>query len=311
MRTGQVRLDGARAKAGDRIAAGQAIRVPPQLDFEAKANAHKELPRTLAGGEGDFARSLVIHRDPDVLVLNKPAGLASQGGSGIRQSVDSLLPALTFERRQVPKLVHRLDRDTSGVLLLARTHPAAIALTASFRERDTQKIYLGVTVGVPKPLSGVIDHALEKVSSTGTARQEERMIAVPKQVRADSGKRKALSAVTRYRVLDRVGSEAALVALMPVTGRTHQLRVHMAAIGHPLVGDTKYGGGGSALAGLASRRLHLHAYALSLPHPGSGMLRVEAALPSDFAHTLSTLGLDASTARKPFDLFSGKSGLRL
>lgn len=278
LRTGQVRVDGKRAKAGQRLATGQVVRVPPvPVEEGAAAKPDRPPPVRVDAGEVAALRAAILYQDGAVIALNKPAGLAVQGGTGTHSHVDGLLGALCDDGGERPRLVHRLDKDTSGVLLLARTAAAAKALTSEFRGRAARKLYWAVVVGVPSPMSGRIDLNLAK--QTGAAR--EKVAADPDGHRA----------TTDFQVLDHAGRRAALVALSPRTGRTHQLRVHMAAIGTPVLGDGKYGGAEAFLPGLAlARRLHLHARRIVLPHPTGGMLDITAPLPRHLNETMATLG---------------------
>lgn len=264
LRTGQVRVDGKRAKAGDRVLPGQAIRIPP---LDAVASGTPEMPRFLLPADEAMVRAAVIHRDETVIVLNKPPGLAVQGGTRTGRHLDGLLDALRFGYAERPRLVHRLDKDTSGVLVIARNAAAAAFLTRAFRDKTTRKIYWALAVGLPKPPQGRISLALAKRAGQGG----ERMRAD-----ADEGK----PAITYYHTLDSVGDRASWLALLPVTGRTHQLRAHCAAIGTPILGDGKYGAAAAHLAGVPNAgRLHLHARALSIPLPQGGILRATAPLP--------------------------------
>lgn len=286
LRTGQVRVDGKRAQASLRLAAGQVVRVPPQA-----SGAVVETPaaaREPDVEDRDFIRSLVIYRDDDVIVLNKPPGLAVQGGTGMTRHIDQMLDGLRFGAKERPRLVHRLDRDTSGVLLLARSARVATRLGKTFQTREVRKIYWALVVGAPEPEQGRIDLALEKRPGP----RGERMTG-------DASGRKA---ATLYSVLDKAGGKAAWVALWPLTGRTHQLRVHCAAIGHPIVGDGKYGGSAAYLmAEGVARRLHLHARELSLPHPsGKGALKICAELPTHMRETWRLFGFDAESIADPF-----------
>lgn len=295
LRTGQVRLDGKRAKAGDRISTGQIIRLPPQLSSMHRRG--KDLPTSPQGshprhGRQDriSAEDLVIHKDSSVLVLNKPSGLATQGGSGIRDHVDGLLDRLAFERKQRPRLIHRLDRDTSGVLVVARTAPAAAALSESFRRRDASKTYWALTRGVPKQSRGTIRSSLSKT----TAGRQEKIAEVAKDSEG------ARSAITEYAVIATAGKEFAWIAARPVTGRMHQIRVHLASLGTPVVGDFKYGGSNARGRGQIENRLHLHARAIDIAHPDGGRLKVMAPLPPHMLASWRLLGFDPD-ANSPFD----------
>lgn len=296
LRTGQVRLDGKRVKAGERIFTGQIIRLPPHLETMHKAvgtSSTSSQPRSPQRGEQarKLAEALVLHKDSSVLVLNKPSGLATQGGSGIDQHVDGLLEHLALGKRQRPRLVHRLDRDTSGVLVVARTAPAAAALSESLRRRDAEKVYWALTKGVPDRPRGRIRSALgkEKIG------RNEKM----REVEAESEGAKA--AVTDYAVIDSAGREFAWVAVKPVTGRTHQIRVHLASLGTPIVGDFKYGGAAARGRGDIENRLHLHARSIDIAHPDGGRLTVTAPLPAHMQRTMKLLGFDLE---RPAALFA-------
>lgn len=293
LRTGQVRVDGGRVKASDRLAVGAAVRIPPMPE-NAEANPVRKTDAPLATHEKIAAEDLVIHMDSEIIILNKPPGLASQGGPGITRSVDHLLGALTFGKKQRPRLVHRLDKDTSGVLVIARTVPAAAALAEAFRERDTKKIYWALTVGVPKPHQGIIKASLAKVAH-GPGRSDERMV-VREKGEDDDAKR----AVTRYRVVDHAAQKAAWAALMPVTGRTHQLRVHMASLGTPIAGDFKYGEEGARLSGSMSQKMHLHARYLRIRKPSGGYLEITAPLPPHMTKTWELFGWDPERTQDDF-----------
>ncbi len=291
LRTGQVRLDGKRAKAGDRIVAGQTVRLPPNIG---EAASEGRAPRQIRNAES--LRDLVLYMDKSVIVLNKPPGLATQGGSGLTRHVDGMLDSLAFEKKQRPRLVHRLDRDTSGVLVVARTVPAAAALAKSLQQRDARKIYWALTSGVPKTQRGTIKLALAKQAGFGPRGRDERMTAVEEQ--DDDGARHA---VTDYAVLGHAGEEFAWVAAKPVTGRTHQIRVHLASLGAPIVGDFKYGGSDARGRGAIENRLHLHARAIDIAHPDGGRLRVTAPLPPHMLKSWSLLGFDADAIGDPFE----------
>lgn len=278
-RTGRIRIDGGRAKPGDRVSAGQSVTLPEEEPAAPRAAGRPRLVKELSADETAFAQSLVIHRSEHALVLDKPPGLAVQGGSRTSVHVDGLLDALRFDGRERPKLVHRLDKDTSGVLLLARSARAAAFFGRCFATRDTKKLYWALLVGVPEPADIRIDLPIAKQPGTGG----EKM-----QVDEKTG----LEAVSRVRVMDRAGSRVSFCEMRPLTGRTHQLRVHAAAIGHPIVGDGKYGGREAFLTGGISRKLHLHARRLVIDLPGGGKLDVTARPPEHFAESLAMLGLE-------------------
>jgi 23S rRNA pseudouridine955/2504/2580 synthase len=288
-RTGQVRVDGRRANAGTRLAPGQSVRIPP-LPLT-------PVPKPTPDIDPNTARNLqrlVIYRDDSVLVLNKPHGMPVQGGPGITRHLDGLLDALRFGAPDRPRLVHRLDRDTSGVLLLARTPGTAARLAAAFRGRDVEKIYWAVVAGRPIPPAGRIDLSLRRTAGSRGERTEV----------ADRTDEDAARAITDYATLDHAGQKLAWLELRPLTGRTHQLRVHCVALGAPIVGDVKYArpdqnnAFSATVAGL-SGELHLHARAVRLPHPAGGRLLVEVDPPTHMAETFRTLGFDAPAARKP------------
>ena len=276
-RTGQIRVDGKRADVDTRLEAGQTLRVPP--GGEAKPGGKAPRPRReLTEEELDLADSMVLTQDRAAIVLNKPPGLATQGGSGMKQHVDGLLDAFAPDGPR-PRLVHRLDKDTSGVLLIARTPGSAAFFSKRFSGRSAKKIYWALVVGVPNIADGMIELPLAKQPGSGGEKMH---------VDEEGGQ----IARTRYRVLDRAGNRAAWVELHPLTGRTHQLRVHMAAIGHPIVGDGKYGGQDAFLSGTISRKMHLHARRLIIDHPDGAPLDVTAPLPEHFANSMASLGFD-------------------
>lgn len=291
-RTGQIRVDGKRADVDTRLAPGQVLRVPP--GGEAKPGARAPRPRRpLTEEEIDLADSMVLTQDRAAIVLNKPPGLATQGGSGMKEHVDGLLDAFAPDGPR-PRLVHRLDKDTSGVLLIARTPGSAAFFSKRFSGRSARKIYWALVIGVPSIEDGMIELPLAKQPGTGGEKMH---------VDAVGGQ----AARTRYRVLDRAGNRAAWVELHPLTGRTHQLRVHMAAIGHPIVGDGKYGGQEAFLSGSISRKMHLHARRLIIEHPDGAPLDVTAPLPEHFANSLTQLGFDeADGAQLPEPLPESK-----
>lgn len=289
IRSGQVRVDGGRVKTSSRLEAGQSIRIPPITGGQDEAAPEGEgvpIP-VVAGKEADaaFLRSLLLYEDATVFVFNKPFGLAVQGGSGLTRHVDGLLEALRDAKGQKPRLVHRLDRDTTGVLVVARTRLAASKLAGAFRSRSTRKIYWALVAGVPKPRQGRISTWLAK---EGGPEGEKMRVA-------RHGEDDASHAVSLYSVVDQVGQKAAWLTMRPVTGRTHQLRAHAAHIGHPIVGDPKYFNLDDwALPGGAQNRLHLHARRIVMPHPQGGTLDVTAPLPQHMEQSFNLLGLDKS-----------------
>ena len=286
-RTGQLRLDGKRAAPGDRIEAGQTIRVPPQGEEQKQARPQRRR-EVLGDEEIAFVRNIVIHEDPAAFVVNKPPGLATQGGTKTSDHLDRLLDGLVDDDAPRPKLVHRLDKDTSGALLVARTPRAAAFFSKSFSGRTARKVYWAIVAGVPSVEDGLIDLPLAKQPGTGG-----------EKMHVDEAE--GLPARTRYKVIERAGNRAAWVELQPLTGRTHQLRAHMLAIGHPIVGDGKYGGQDAFLTGAISRKLHLHARRLRIDHPDGGRIDVAANLPDHFAATLATLGFDPALGDRPLD----------
>ncbi len=274
LRTGQIRLDGGRCGAGARLQAGQAVRLPPLPEAPAVTGPARQSP---ASRDLEDIAARVIHIDDWVIAIDKPAGLAVQGGSGLSRHLDALLDGLRFGVTERPRLVHRLDRHTSGILLLARHATAARALQACFREGKVAKTYWALVAGVPDlPRDGRLAMPLVKRGKPGRERVE---------VAEDGGRR----AVTLARIVASAGRVASWLELCPLTGRTHQLRVHCSAIGHPILGDGKYG---SRTPGPITRvrRLHLHAQSLHLPHPQAGTLNLVCALPRDLQEAWDMLG---------------------
>lgn len=284
-RTGQLRVDGKRAAPGDRLETGQTLRVPPAeaVPAEGPGARPKRIVEPLSEDEAAYVQDMVLARGRDWFVLNKPPGLATQGGTKTVQHLDRLLDGLADANAsgggQRPKLVHRLDKDTSGVLLVARSARAAGHFTKAFAGRTARKVYWALVVGVPSVEEGMIDAPLAKQPGTGGEKMH---------VDEDHG----LPARTRYRLIDRAGNRAAWVELQPLTGRTHQLRAHMAAIGHPIVGDAKYGGAEAFLTGGISRKMHLHARRLKIDGLDGKPIDQTAELPPHFAESLATLGFD-------------------
>jgi 23S rRNA pseudouridine955/2504/2580 synthase len=281
IRKGELRLNGKRAQPKDRLVAGQAVRIPP-LKLDA--------PKTGGLSEADqktreFLRSITLHEDADVLVLNKPMGLAVQGGSGTVRHLDGMLEVLRDKQGQKPRLVHRLDKDTAGCILVAKTRFAATALTKTFRSRSARKTYWALVVGVPKPRQGRISTYLAKEEL-----ENDSFMRV-----AEHGDEGASHAVTYYAVVETAARQLAWLSLKPVTGRTHQLRAHCAHIKHPIIGDPKYFLKENwELPGGLQNRLHLLARRIAVPHPRGGTLDVTAPLPAHMQQSWNLLGFDAT-----------------
>jgi 23S rRNA pseudouridine955/2504/2580 synthase len=299
LRTGQVRVDGKRAKSNQRLEAGQSIRVPPLGEAKPAAAGPKpgadgfpaKPARPVSAAEAKALADAILHIDDDVIVLNKPAGLAVQGGTSLDHHLDAMLDSLRFGAEERPRLVHRLDKDTSGALLLGRNAFAAAKLAASFRSREARKCYWALVVGVPRYPKGRIDAALAKM----TGRMGDKV-----QIDEEEGRH----AVTYYRVVDSAFKKAAWLEMEPRTGRTHQLRAHCGLLGTPIQGDGKYGGQEAYLSGQGvSKKLHLHSRAVMVPHPRKGIIRVEAPLPPHIAASFEFFGFDESRAGEPFIAF--------
>lgn len=305
-RKGDIRVDGGRVKSNTRVGPGNVVRVPPLPDVEAPA--HKSIRITNA--DIKMMRDAVLYKDDHIIVINKPAGLPTQGGSKQTRHVDVLSEALRFGYDEKPRLVHRLDKDTSGALVLARTPAMATKLTEAFRHRNTRKIYWALVAGVPVPYLGEIKYGLVKAMGRGKGGEGEKMHAVhPRDIESTEGAKRASSL---YATLYRVGSRASWVAMEPLTGRTHQLRVHMAEIGHPIVGDGKYGGSGqenmgdgwgAQLGGVISKKLHLHARRIAFQHPVTKKdLSVTAPLPEHMKNSWDTFDWSEDLAAEdPFE----------
>ena len=268
LRTKQIKVDGKKAEVSLKLQAGWEVRIPPlddkpqekDKDFVSDKNAEQ-------------IKSMVIYKDNNIIVLNKPSGLAVQGGTNTFRHIDAWLPALKYEKDEAPKLVHRIDKDTSGLLVLARDRKNAEILTKAFKEHDLQKTYLALVRGCPKKQSGEINAPLEKVG--------EKSLVLPK------GKK----AITLYKVLDNVGNKFALIEAMPLTGRTHQIRAHMEYIGTPIVSDDKYFGAENVKVANVKDKLYLHSYKIDLSNIYKGV-KVKANLPQHFVEALAVLGLD-------------------
>jgi 23S rRNA pseudouridine955/2504/2580 synthase len=283
-RTGQVRVAGARAKTNTRIEAEQEIRVPP-LAFDTRpADTPKADVKPLTATERRLFDQMVMHEDRDLYVLNKPSGFAVQGGTKTHQHLDGLLMGLGVELRERPLLVHRLDRDTSGVIVVAKRRAVAAALGKLFATRAVKKTYWAIVQGVPKPPQGRIEVALIKAKGPDGDRM---------RASAEGEEDDEQHAVTHYTVLDKASSIAAWVSLKPVTGRQHQLRAHMAHIGAPIMGDEKYGGDAGMPEGMV-KRLHLHARRIVFPHPREGMIDISAPLPEHMLKSFAMFGFDAN-----------------
>jgi len=282
-RTGQIRVNGRRVEPGDHLETGQTIRMPPAEAAPPVPAARAPRPRApLSEEERDHVRGMVILETPSAFVLNKPPGLATQGGTRTNEHLDRLLDGLVEDGATRPRLVHRLDKDTSGVILVAKTSNAAAFFSKRFSGRDARKIYWALVVGEPAPPQGEVDLPLAKQPGTGG----EKMHVDPEG---------GLPSRTRYRTLDHAGARAAWLELQPLTGRTHQLRAHCTALGHPIVGDGKYGGAEAFLTGGISRKMHLHARRLRIDVPEGGKIDVAAPLPRHFLESMELLGFEEAT----------------
>ncbi|MFV0625825.1 MAG: RluA family pseudouridine synthase [Alphaproteobacteria bacterium] len=269
LRTKQIKVDGKRAEVSTKLEAGQEVRVPPitVADVEDRFKIISQKDR-------DFIQSLVIYKDDEIIVLNKPSGIAVQGGSGITKHIDGLLDGLMYELDERPKLVHRIDKETSGLLVLARTRKSAEALTKGFREHTIRKTYLAFAYGKPKKEVGQIDAPIEKNGD--------------KNVVQEGGK----PAITDYKIVDNVANKFSLIEASPVTGRTHQIRVHLEYIGCPIIGDEKYYGGERKNLENFANKLHLHAYKIDLSSIYKKEKIIEAELPKYFIESLEAVGIN-------------------
>ncbi|CUH78817.1 RluA family pseudouridine synthase [Tropicibacter naphthalenivorans] len=310
-RKGELRVDGGRCKANTRLDVGQQVRIPPIPEPDADAAKRAAAPKPkVSDADAEMIRDCVIYKDDYIIAINKPPGLATQGGSKMTRHVDGMAEALKFGFEEKPRLVHRLDKDTSGVLLLARSREIAKALTDAIRHKETRKIYWALVAGVPTPYLGEIRYGLVKAPGHGKHGEGEKMICVhPRKMDETEGAKRAH---TLYATLYRVASRAAWVAMEPITGRTHQLRAHMAEIGHPIIGDGKYGGSGqenlgdgwgAQLGGIISKKLHLHARTMAFNHPVTKKpVVVNAPLPEHMANSWDALGWEESYADEdPFE----------
>lgn len=287
LRSGQIRVDGGRVKADTRLCIGQSVRIPP-LPFDYTTS----LPitdKTLRGqGDETVLKKMLLYEDPKVFVFNKPAGLAVQGGSGLTRHMDSMLEVWRNKKGEKPRLVHRLDRETSGVLVVARSRGAAQALTAAFRARETKKIYWALVRGVPKKKQDKISTWMVKEI---TAQGDKMRVC-------EHGEPDSHHAVSYYRILDTRGRALSWLEMEPYTGRTHQLRVHAAHMDHPIIGDTKYFFSDSnwTLPGGMQNRLHLHARRIRIPHPSGGILDIVAPLPPHMVQSFNLLSFNEGDA---------------
>ncbi len=285
LRSGQVRVDSKRVQANERLEAGAEIRVPKVVRLPPKTGPSLKAPPGVSKGDRDSIERMILFEDDDVLVLNKAFGIAVQGGTGTTRHIDGILAGMVDRFGDRPRLVHRLDRDTTGVLLVAKHRDAAAKLGRVFQTRSAAKTYWALVKGVPKPPQGRIEAALVKAAGPDGDRVRK----------AEPGEQEvAMHATTHYSVIDRVAHKAAWVSLKPVTGRQHQLRAHMAMIGHPIVGDNKYEGDNVLVDSGLEQKLHLHARRLIIPHPsGKGRIDVTAPLPPHMRKAWEMLGLDA------------------
>ncbi|MGD0639381.1 MAG: RluA family pseudouridine synthase [Roseiarcus sp.] len=302
VRKGEVRVSGKRAEISTRLEAGQSVRVPPLGLPEASASKERPVdPR-----DAEALRAMILFEDRDLMVLNKPYGLAVQGGSGTKRHIDGMLEALRDRRGERPVLVHRLDRDTSGVLLVAKSRAIAAKLGATFRSRGAKKIYWALVEGVPKPAQGRISMFLAKGVGMGDERggARENRADIERMRVARHGDPDAQHSLTLYAVVDKVAPRLAWLSMRPITGRTHQLRAHCEAIGHPIVGDPKYNRRPEndparhdplrAVPPGVEPKLHLLARRLILPHPRGGMIDVVAPLPEHMKKSFDMFGFDVS-----------------
>lgn len=307
-RKGQIRVNGSRIKSNTRVCPGQTVRIPPLKSTGLASQSRREY---ISASDEEMIRNCIIYKDDFIIVLNKPPGLPVQGGSKHNRHVDGMAAALSDDQEDRPRLVHRLDKDTSGVLILARTQAMASELTKAFRHKNTRKIYWALVAGVPYPKIGSIKYGLVKAKSHGKDGSRERIYCVhPDKIRSTEGAKRAH---TDYATLCFLAQRAAWMALVPITGRTHQLRAHMSELGHPIVGDGKYGGSGqynhgdgwgAALGDDISKRMHLHARSLIIQHPVTGNeMTFLAPLPDHMKKTWNYFGwTESDVPADPFDV---------
>ena len=291
LRKGQIRIDGGRAKTNTRIEVGQSIRIPP-LDGVKLTHRKTTSLNVSSKMKKDILKS-IIYQDDDVIALNKSSGLAVQGGSKTDLHIDGLLELLKFDSSESPRLVHRLDRDTSGVLLIGRNRKSTSFLTKAFAHHDIRKIYWGLTHGVPRPAQGDINIELIK---RPVADGYERVRPLK------NNEKGGLKALTRFSVIARAGQKFSWVAFMPLTGRTHQIRAHALALKHPLVGDSKYMNREMIHDNTLPNKLHLHSYSIDFPHPFKGRIKLCAPLTGHMKETWSFLGFDKKDIYDPFPI---------
>jgi 23S rRNA pseudouridine955/2504/2580 synthase len=289
LRSGQIRVDGGRAKADTRVEPGQTIRIPP-LGVDKQGEGQLTGHSIRNQGDADVLRQMLLYEDPKVFVFNKPAGLAVQGGSGVSRHVDDMLEAWRSQKGEKPRLVHRLDRDTSGVLVVARTRLAAMKLAEAFRARETKKTYWALVKGVPRKREDKISSWLVKEPTPDGDRMRI----------AKHGEEGADHAVSFYRVVEQAGQTLSWLEMEPYTGRTHQLRVHAAHIGTPIIGDPKYFEADTnwEFPGGIQNRLHLHARRIIIPHPDRGTIDVTAPMPPHMKQSWNLIGFDEASAEE-------------
>lgn len=287
LRSGQIRVDGGRVKSDTRVEPGQVVRVPP-LAVDRKGDAPLTQRTMRDRSDADLLSKMLLYEDPQVFVFDKPSGLAVQGGSGVSRHVDQMLEAWRSKKGEKPRLVHRLDRDTSGVLVVARTRQAAMRLAEAFRGRDAKKTYWALVKGVPRKREDRISSWLVKEQTPDGDRMRL----------ARHGETGADHAISHYRLIEQAGMTLSWLQMEPFTGRTHQLRVHAASIGCPIIGDPKYFEADQnwELPGGIQNRLHLHARRIVIPHPRSGTIDVSAPLPPHMVQSFNLLGFDEGEA---------------
>jgi 23S rRNA pseudouridine955/2504/2580 synthase len=288
LRSGQVRVDGGRVKSDTRLKKGQSVRIPPMNVDQSRGDGAMTAHSIRNTGDADALRKMTIFEDEKVLIINKPPGLSVQGGSNVPRHVDGMLEALRNKKGEKPRLVHRLDRDTSGVLMIAKSRGAAQRLSEAFRARETKKTYWALVKATPPKLEGTIKSWLLKEQTP----DGDRMAVV------NHGTKGAVQAISNYRLVERIGQRMSWMELEPYTGRTHQLRVHCLQMRCPIIGDPKYADGDTNwdFPGGIQDKLHLHARKLSIPHPSGGWINVTAPMPQHMVQSWNLLGLDEATA---------------